>query len=80
MKTLTIHLPDNIDLTDREAILMLSAKLFEKGKLTLGQAARVAGVSKKSFIDILEVYDISPINTSSEDIENDINNARNYSV
>lgn len=36
-----------------EARLMLALKLYEKGRLTLGQAARTAGYSKRAFIDLL---------------------------
>ena len=80
MKTLTINIPDNVDLNVGEARLMLAIKLFEKGKLTLGQAAEIAGFSKRAFMEITGDYDVSPINSAIEDIENDVNNARNYSV
>jgi predicted HTH domain antitoxin len=80
MKTLTINIPDSVDLNDGEARLMLAIKLFEKGKLTLGQAAEIAGFSKRAFMEITAEYAVSPINSSIDDIENDVNNARNYSV
>jgi predicted HTH domain antitoxin len=59
---------------------MLAIKMFEKGKLTLGQAAEIAGFSKRAFMEIIGDYDVSPINSAIEDIENDVKNARNYSV
>jgi predicted HTH domain antitoxin len=37
----------------KEAGLMLSIKLFEVGRLSLGQAATLAGFSKQGFIDVL---------------------------
>ncbi len=80
MKTLTINIPDNVDLNVGEARLMLAVKLFEKGKLTLGQAAEIAGFSKRAFMEITGNYFVSPINSEIDDIENDVNNARNYSV
>lgn len=80
MKTLTINIPDNVDLNDGEARLMLAIKLYEKGKLTLGQAAEIAGFSKRAFMEITGEYSVSPINSAIDDIENDVNNARNYSV
>ena len=80
MKTLTINIPDNVDLNVGEAKLMLAIKLFEKGKLTLGQAAEIAGFSKRAFMEITADYSVSPINSAIDDIENDVNNARNYSV
>jgi predicted HTH domain antitoxin len=80
MKTLTINIPDSVDLNVGEARLMLAIKMFEKGKLTLGQAAEIAGFSKRAFMEIIGDYDVSPINSAIEDIENDVKNARNYSV
>jgi len=80
MKTLTINIPDNVDLNVGEARLMLAAKLFEKGKLTLGQAAEIVGLSKRAFMEIVGDYDVSPINSAINDIENDVRNARNYSI
>jgi predicted HTH domain antitoxin len=32
---------------------MLALKLYEKGRLTLGEAARTAGYSRRAFIDLL---------------------------
>jgi len=49
MKTLTINLPDKFDLTPKETATLLAAKLYETGKLSLGQAAELAGYSKKTF-------------------------------
>ena len=63
-----------------EARLMLAAILFEKGKLTLGQAAEIVNLSKRAFMEIIGHYDISPINSSISDLEKDVNNARNYSI
>ena len=80
MKTLTINIPDNVDLNVGEARLMLAANLFEKGKLTLGQAAEIVGLPKSAFMGIVGNYDVSPINSAINDIENDVRNARNYSI
>jgi predicted HTH domain antitoxin len=80
MKTLTINIPDNVDVNAGEARLMLALKLFEKGKLTLGQAAEIAGFSKRAFIEITGDYSVSPINSAVDDLENDVNNARHYSI
>jgi predicted HTH domain antitoxin len=79
MKTIQINIPDTVDLPDREAKMLLASRLYEKGKLTLGQAAELAGLSKHTFIEILGDYDVSIFNMSSEDLDNDIKNAENYS-
>jgi len=79
VRTLKIKIPDNLDLKDREALIILASKLYEKGKFTLGQAAEFAGLSKSAFAEILKEYDVSIINHPVTDIDSDIKNARDYS-
>lgn len=76
MKTLTLQIPDNID--ESEAKTMLAAKLYEKGSLSLGQAAELAGYSKRTFMELLGSYNVSVFNYSDTELENDILNAQNY--
>ena len=72
MKTLTIQLPDTIDLSDKEAQVALAAKLYELGKLTLGQAAEMAGSSKETLIEQLADYGVSFFNYSVDELEQDV--------
>jgi len=53
MKTLTVKLPSTVELDESELLLMLASKLYDKGKLSLGQAAKMAGFSKRAFAEIL---------------------------
>ena len=76
MKTLTLHIPDSLD--EREATTLLAAKLYEKGSLSLGQAAELAGYSKRAFMELLGSYDVSVFNYSETELEKDILNAQNY--
>ena len=78
MRTLTIDIPDNLQIDDREAKMVLASKLFEKGKLSLGQAAQLVGLSKQAFLEILSDYGVSPFNYSLTDIDNDLINAKGY--
>ena len=59
---LILEFPDNVDVDEGEMKKMLAAKLYETGKLSLGQAAGVAGMAKAEFADILHHYDVSFIN------------------
>ena len=59
---------------------MLATKLYEKGKLSLGQAAELAGFSKRAFVEVLGNYDVSVFNYSTDDLERDVENAKNYRV
>jgi predicted HTH domain antitoxin len=75
-----LNIPDTVDLNDREAKMLLASRLYEKGKLTLGQAAELVGLSKRAFMEILGDYDVSIFNYPLSELENDIKNARDYSL
>jgi len=46
LKQLTRNIPSTADIDDKEAKMSLASKLYERGKLTLGQVAELAGYSK----------------------------------
>ncbi len=70
MNQLTVELPSNISI--EEARLLLTVKLFETGKLSLGQAAKLAGFSKKTFIELLGKMGIPVIDYPAEELEREI--------
>lgn len=76
MKTMTLQIPDNLD--EREAKTLLAAKLYEKGSLSLGQAAELAGYSKRTFMELLGNYEVSVFNYSETELEKEILNAQDY--
>lgn len=78
MKTVTINLPDSVDLTPQETLMALAVQLFEMGKLSLGQAADLAGYSKRTFMELLGNYGVSVFNFPPDDLDSDIANAKNY--
>ncbi len=78
MKTLIIEIPDSLNLDEKEAKTFLAAKLFEKGDLSIGHAADMAGYKKREFMELLYRYDVSVFNYSESELENDILNAKNY--
>ncbi len=51
------------------------SKLYEEGKLSLGEAAQLAELSKRAFIEILGRFDISLFNYNTEELRNDVKNA-----
>lgn len=71
MKELVLHIPERLNLTERETKRFLAAKMFEAGKLTLGQAADLAGLSKTTFAELLADYDVSLINYSPSEVISD---------
>ena len=78
MKTLTLHIPDQIDLDESEAKMIVASKLYEKGKFSLGQAAELAGLPKRAFMELLGDYGVSIFNYPPGDLEKDVKNAESY--
>lgn len=75
MQTLTLHLPDSLDLDAKELTMLLATRLYEQGKLSLGQAAEMAGYSKRAFMEVLGDYGVSLFNYPASDIARDAANA-----
>jgi predicted HTH domain antitoxin len=78
MKTITLELPESVNLDERELKTLLAARLYENGTLSLGQAAELAGYSKRTFMELLGNYGVSLFNYPASELENDILNAGNY--
>lgn len=79
MRTLTIQIPGTVDLDDKEARMALASKLYELGKLTLGQGAEMVGYSKETFMELLADYGVSFFNYSADELDEDIKNAHRHS-
>ena len=55
--------------------MLVSTKLYEQGKLSLGQAAEIAGLTKRAFAELLSCYDVSIFNYPASDLTRDAANA-----
>lgn len=75
MKTLTFNIPDSLDLDNKEVAMLLATKLYEQGKLSLGQAAELGGLTKRTFAELLGNYNVSIFNFPSSDLSKDVKNA-----
>ena len=75
MKTIHFQVPDDVDLKDYEYTMIIAAKLYEDGKLSSGQAAKIAGLSKRALIELLGRYRVSVFSSSLSDLHSDIANA-----
>jgi len=71
MNALQVQLPPDISV--EEARLLLMVKLFETGRITLGQAAKLAGYSKPTFIELLGKMGVPVIDYPAEDLQQEIN-------
>jgi predicted HTH domain antitoxin len=78
MKTITLEIPDSLDIDEKEAKTFLAAKLYEKGSLSLGQAAQLAGYSKRTFMELLSNYNVSIFSYSEQELEKDLAHAKSY--
>ena len=63
---LTVQLP--ITVSDDEARLLFAVKLYEVGRASLGQAARMAGFSKRAFMEILGRYNVPVFNYPPDEL------------
>ncbi len=75
MQTLQIQLPDTINSDMQEIQMLLASKLYEKGVLSVGQAAQMTSLSKRTFMELLGHYQGSVLNYPAEDIMQDFENA-----
>lgn len=75
MKVLTLNIPDNIDVDNTQLAMIVASRLYEQGKLSLGQAAEVAGLTKRTFAELLGSYDVSIFNFPVSDLSGDVTNA-----
>ena len=64
--TLSVDLPPGLD--PDEARTLLAAALFDRGRLSLGQAAEMVGLPKAAFLEILGALGVSPFQYDGDDL------------
>lgn len=72
---LSIEIPDMVRVNEKELKVLLATKLYEMEMLSLGQAAKVASLSKRAFIEIMGQYGVSLFSMSVDELRQDIANA-----
>jgi predicted HTH domain antitoxin len=75
MRTLNLSIPDSVNMEDREITMLIATGLYEKGKLSLGQAAELVGLSKRTFAEMLGQYGVSIFNYPPDELSRDVKNA-----
>lgn len=75
MRIVNIQIPDEVYLKDIDFSMIVASKLYEDGVLSSGQAAKIAGLTKRTFIELLGKYGVSVFSASLSDLESDIANA-----
>ena len=74
--TLELKLPDGVELSEFDIKMILAARLYEMGTLSGGQAAELAGVSKRTFLESLGRYGVSIFGYTAEELEEDLERLR----
>ena len=75
MRTLKLDIPSDLQINDYELSFLIAAKLFETGRLSSGQAAKIVGLKKRDFLERLSNYGTSVFSNSIDDLYQDIANA-----
>jgi predicted HTH domain antitoxin len=73
MSQVTTNLPDSV--TAEEARRCLAMKLYELGRLSAGQAAELAGNTKRQFLELLGKHGIPIFNHSPDELVDDLKHA-----
>ncbi|MGB2609967.1 MAG: UPF0175 family protein [Isosphaeraceae bacterium] len=73
MSQATIAIPPSV--TEGEARLYLSMKLFEIGRLSCGQAAELAGYSKRTYMELLGRHGVAVMDYPAGELQDDLGNA-----
>lgn len=75
MQTISFQIPALSGVSEFDARVILAGELYQREKVSLGQAAEIAGLSKRAFIEIMGKYGFSVFSESIEDFRNDVQNA-----
>ena len=74
MGELKMQLPSEIPV--EEAQLLLAIKLFEIGRLSLGQAAKLAGYSRRAFMELLGKHSVPVFDYSADELQHEVDYER----
>jgi predicted HTH domain antitoxin len=66
MKTLTISLPEEVELY--KVKMIIAASLFERGILSSGQAAELVGITRREFLEEVGKFGGTIFGETAEDI------------
>ncbi|WP_028950840.1 UPF0175 family protein [Sulfurihydrogenibium subterraneum] len=72
---IVINLPDELKLKEEEVKTAAIVKLYELGKISSGKAAKLLGISRIEFLDLLGKYKVQINPDTEEELIKDIENA-----
>ena len=71
MRIINLKVPEMSELDALELYMILASNLYAQGKLSLGQAAEAANMSKRTFAELLSKYHVSIFNYPVSDLKNE---------
>ena len=72
VRVLRISVPEHVALDEYEARLLLAVELYREGRLTLKQAAELAGLCVEDFMREISRRRVSIINLDQEELEEEL--------
>jgi predicted HTH domain antitoxin len=72
----SVTVPNMSHLSEFDIKMTLAAKLYEDRKLSLGYCAEIAGLSKRTFSEMLGQYGVSLFSQNGQELQADIEHAR----
>lgn len=72
--TVELTLPKGVNISDSELKMIVAAKLFEMGELSSGQAAEMAGITKREFLESVGKYGVSIFGYDADELKADLAN------
>lgn len=72
MKELVLKLPASVEVDEKELLLILVFELYQKKKISLGQAAEILNISVQSAMDLLGLYGYSVFGQDEEEFLKDL--------
>lgn len=81
LKTYNLNLlvPQELQFSEEEMQTWIMLKLYESGNVSAGKVCEIFQINRQSFLKLLQTYQISWGEISSENLEKDFQNAQNYS-
>ncbi|MCC7244109.1 MAG: UPF0175 family protein [Saprospiraceae bacterium] len=72
MGIIQIQLPSRLQVHDFEVKMMVAGSFYEQGRLSASEAAQVAGLSKRAFLEMLGKFGFSVFGYTSEELTTDL--------
>lgn len=75
MRSVTIQIPDSVEISEQDLKFRVAAHLYEERKVSSGEGAMIAEVSKKFFIENLGKFGVSIFNYGTDELLDEIAHA-----